>query len=231
MEIRPEDTKKVLVLAVAILGIFAITGFVVAKGRPAPSSAPKEIVMHDRPVYNRDGQRIASSPAPAGGSRGAELESTVAELFSRDYEYNSFFKDLDPFRPKVREASGSDRTSPPPVQTNQSASHDGVPVASNRPPVMQGDINSGGTPSGRVEPVRPNMGNIRVEPTVPPITVNGVLAGGESMAVLNVGGTTKYLGIGELASEGVRVKSITPAGVRLSVNGEERFVPVGKDLS
>jgi hypothetical protein len=61
--------------------------------------------------------------------------------------------------------------------------------------------------------------------------VQGVITGDSAMAVLRVDNQDKFLAVGDTIGPGAKVEAITEAGVRIRLNGESRWVPVGKGLS
>jgi hypothetical protein len=230
MKVRPEDKNKVILLLVAIIAIVVwIVVFIVPQlksiGSPPANQASTTPTSGGTPVVS--GGNVANP----GTVQGAPPQMQIASgTMQGAPEFPAIEPGMgmppraqkDPFKPVIEKKT---TTAPPPPK----------PAQRTRPPISYGNggqvvgagWSGGGLPlgsgggNGQVTPI------VVLPPPVPLIELKGVTG---TVAVIAVGGNKKFAGVGDVISDGVKVRKIREDGIELTVRGKSQVLGVGRTI-
>ena len=197
MAIKPEERPKLIGLVVALIGVVAYVLLVVV---------PK-ITASAAPAPRPDGPpALTAASAGTSGAGGAGSSEASGALPDEDIAPIPPSPKRDTFTPPSASGHASPQAQAKPVQT---VPH---PVG----PVLPGGPGAGLVPVG-----------VAPAPVLPPIELKGVILGDPAIAVLSVSGEVVQRQVGDTIAPGLKLESITDAGISVQEGNKRVSITVG----
>jgi hypothetical protein len=208
--IRPEDRNKTFALVGAVVLMFAFLFWRISSTlSQAPSqSAPQSVSLNPANPNSPGGSTLVASTEPARTSANAPGGDDIIEIPSLFAAATA-----DPFREVLPKEA-------PPAPVRRPAVRRGTMHVADR------DFRP--VPLGGSLGVQPLPGSVKPE-TKPEteVHVQGVIAGSDPVAVVEVGGKSYVVRQGESFGEGMKATRISEQGLTIDDAGKSRTVPVG----
>ncbi len=225
MNVKPDERPKVVVLAIGIVLVLCMFGFTVVP-RLLPHGPHGELLIGS---HRSTSSATATTQAPAR----ANVSTTAANV-------STIGAGTAPFTAGTAPAAGTVAATPIPVPTATATDPFWRPLAlslkankSNivpvRPPVVGLPKPSAFKPGSL-----PNSGSVKLAPIAPPpmpeVALQGIVQDDTAMAVLEIGGQSRFLKAGETLEGGWVLTRIQTATVVLRQGKREVVLTLGQSL-